>query len=168
MKAETNRSPEFEDETERTKKYMHMNKIRFILAVVLVMMLVCACGCADISKTGLEAGVALTDSEAETAEMPEIGKPYPNTDGVYRVIVTDSDGNPVEEVIVRFCSDTACRFGITDENGITEFQADEGILYTVHLDDVPEGYEELSEEFETLECYCDIFLVLQKKTDPET
>ncbi len=91
----------------------------------------------------------------------------PNNDGIYRVIVTDSDGNPVEEVAVQFCSDTACRFGETDENGIVEFHAEEGMIYSIHISDVPDGYEENTLEFKTLKHYCDICIVLQKMTDPE-
>ena len=88
--------------------------------------------------------------------------PHPNSEGFFRVIVTDTDGDPVEDVAVRFCSDTACRFGETDANGVAEFRAEEGTVYSVHIDDVPEGYEENDREYKTGREFCDICVTLQK------
>lgn len=89
--------------------------------------------------------------------------PHPNSEGFFRVIVTDTDGDPVEDVAVRFCSDTACRFGETDEKGIAEFRAEEGTVYSVHIDDVPEGYEENDREYKTGREFCDVCVTLQKQ-----
>jgi len=82
-------------------------------------------------------------------------------DGIYRVIVMDQDGDPAEDVMVQFCSDTECMMGKTDENGIAEFAADEGV-YQVHMLKVPEEYESTSEEYTTADTYCDVYVVLQK------
>lgn len=86
-----------------------------------------------------------------------------NDAGVFRVIVTDNAGDPVEEVTVQFCSETSCMFGETDEDGIAEFKAEEGSIYTIHILEVPDGYEETDDEYETSEEYCDVHVVLQKE-----
>ena len=85
-----------------------------------------------------------------------------NDEDVYRVIVSDSDGDLVPGVKVQFCSDVSCMMGTTDENGAAGFEAEEGQTYTVHILKVPEGYEKTSEEFETLDTYSDVYVVLQK------
>ena len=82
-------------------------------------------------------------------------------DGIYRVTVLDAGGDPVEDVMVQFCSDTECMMGSTDENGTAEFEADEGI-YQVHILTVPEGYEGTDTVYETAETYCDVCVALQK------
>ena len=64
----------------------------------------------------------------------------------YEVLVRNEAGKPVSGVMVQFCSDTECMMGTTDENGIAAFEQDAG-SYTVHVLKVPEGFENVSEEF---------------------
>ena len=64
----------------------------------------------------------------------------------YEVLVRDEAGKPVSGVTVQFCSDTECMMGATDENGIAAFEQEAG-SYTVHVLKVPEGFENVSEEF---------------------
>ena len=86
-----------------------------------------------------------------------------NDAGVYRVIVTDSNGDPVKGATIQFCDDTVCMVGKTDSDGIASFpDAEEGHPYTVHILKVPEGYEKNEEEFTALETFCDVSIVLQK------
>ena len=86
---------------------------------------------------------------------------HTNDAGVYRVHVTNADGDPVEGVMVQFCSDTACMMGNTDADGYVNYEVDEG-TYTVHILMVPDGYEEVSEEFKTEDTFSDVCVVLQK------
>lgn len=86
-----------------------------------------------------------------------------NSEGVYRVIVTDSDGDFVKDVRIQFCSDSFCMMGKTDENGVATFKADEGTVYTAHIMKTPEGYEPNTEEYKTADTYSDVSIVLQKK-----
>ena len=82
--------------------------------------------------------------------------------GVYRVIVTDSSGAPVKEVMVQFCDDTACTMGKTDENGVAVFEMEEGPIYTIHVLKVPEGYVKNGTEYQTDDTYCDVYIPLDK------
>ena len=102
--------------------------------------------------------------EGKTVVMERPATPYiaANSEGVYRVIVSDSDGNLVKGATVQFCSDTACMFGKTDENGVVVFAAEEGPIYNVHILKVPEGYVKSTEEYLTGETYCDICIPLDK------
>ena len=104
----------------------------------------------------LLAGDAVTAADIE----PESNS-HPNDAGVYRVHVTNGDGDPVEGVYVQFCSDTSCMMGQTDADGYASFETEEGV-YTVHILKAPEGYEGTSEEFKTEDTFSDICVVLQK------
>ena len=65
---------------------------------------------------------------------------------VYMICVQDADsGKSVEDVVIQFCNDTSCTMGETDEDGNAVFEADAG-NYTVHVLEVPEGYEMTDEE----------------------
>ena len=105
------------------------------------------------------------DSLLEGEEVAvERGTPVvANNEGVYRVIITDSDGDFVPGVRVQFCSDSMCRMGKTDENGVAVFNAEEGTIYTVHVMKFPEGYVPNAQEYKTTEQYCDVSIVLQKQ-----
>ena len=80
--------------------------------------------------------------------------------GVYRVIVTDSDGDFVPGVRVQFCSDSFCMMGKTDADGLATFEVPEG-NYTVHILKVPEGYEKNPDEFTLPATYSDLSIVLK-------
>ena len=67
-------------------------------------------------------------------------------DGGYRIKAVDPDGNPVQGVMVQFCSDDQCLMGKTGEDGIAAFDMPAG-SYTVHLLKVPAGYEKDTTEY---------------------
>ncbi len=67
-------------------------------------------------------------------------------DGGYQIKAVDPDGNPVQGVMVQFCSDDQCLMGKTGEDGIAAFDMPAG-SYTVHLLKVPAGYEKDSTEY---------------------
>ena len=117
----------------------------------------------DLSKYGqlIDAFIGAAGASAEQSSKPS--PVVTNDKGVYRVIVTDSSGAPVKDVMVQFCDDTACMMGKTDENGIASFpDAAEGHPYTVHILKVPAGYEKTEEEFTAADIFCDVNIVLQK------
>lgn len=81
--------------------------------------------------------VGAQEAEGSTAAIP---------DNAYVISVQDAgSGEPVAGVIIQFCNDTSCTMGETDVDGIAVFEAEAGD-YTVHVLDVPEGYEENDEE----------------------
>ena len=84
-----------------------------------------------------------------------------NDANVFRVIVTDGEG-PVEGVTVQFCDETTCNMGKTDKDGVASFAMPEGVIYTVHILKVPEGYEKLPDEFQTLDVYSDLSIVINR------
>ena len=100
--------------------------------------------------------------KGENAPVTKSAPAHDSGADAYRVIVSDSDGDLVEGAMVQFCSDVSCLMGTTDENGVAEFDAEEGQTYTVHVLKVPEGYEKTSEGFETLDTFSDVYIVLQK------
>ena len=69
----------------------------------------------------------------EAAEQAAEGKQ------AYIIHVVDQYNNPVEEVTVNFCTDTACTPQETDETGTITYEG-EPYKYHVQIIDVPEGY----------------------------
>ena len=69
-----------------------------------------------------------------------------SADGGYQIKTVDPDGNPVQGVMVQFCSDDQCLMGKTGEDGIAAFDMPAG-NYTVHLLKVPAGYEKDTTEY---------------------
>ena len=69
-----------------------------------------------------------------------------SADSGYQIKTVDPDGNPVQGVMVQFCSDDQCLMGKTGEDGIAAFDMPAG-SYTVHLLKVPAGYEKDTTEY---------------------
>ena len=78
----------------------------------------------------------------------------------YRVMVTDTSGDPVKGVTIQFCDDSTCNLAKTDADGVAVFDMPEGTQYEVHVLKVPEGYEKNSDEFRTLDVYSDLVIIL--------
>ena len=95
-------------------------------------------------------------------ERPDSPDTASNDEGVFRVIVSDTDGNLVKGATIQFCSDTTCSMGKTDENGVAVFKMEEGPVYSVHVLKVPEGYEKHTGDYKTDETYCDVYISLTK------
>ena len=83
-----------------------------------------------------------------------------NDAGMYRIIVLDENGAPVEKATVQFCSDVQCMMGKTDAQGLATFEVPEG-NYTVHILKVPEGYEKNPNEYTVPATYSDLSIVLK-------
>ena len=97
-----------------------------------------------VNQTTAQADAAQTDAAQDSAQAAadEAAK-----SGAYIVCVMDAETmNPIPNVRVQFCSDSTCRMGKTDENGLAMFEADPG-TYTVHMMKAPEGYVKSDEEF---------------------
>jgi thiol-disulfide isomerase/thioredoxin len=103
----------------------------------------------------------LSGEEVET-EMPDTPHTAANSESVYRVVVSDTDGNLVKGATIQFCSDTTCTMGKTDENGVAVFKMEEGAVYSVHVLKVPAGYEKHTGDYATDETYCDVYISLTK------
>ena len=117
----------------------------------------------DLSRYGqlIDAFVGAGASAEQSSEPSRV---VTTDKGGYRVIVTDSSGSPVKEVMVQFCDDTACTMGKTDENGVAVFEMEEGPIYTIHVLKVPEGYVKNGTEYQTDDTYCDVYIPLEKAT----
>lgn len=101
-------------------------------------------------------------AEGEREAPEENGVTLANGEGVYRVIVSDSDGNPVKGVTIKFCSDTTCTMGKTDADGVAVFEMEEGPIYNIHVLKVPEGYVKNDGEYLTDDTFCDVHIPLEK------
>jgi len=99
----------------------------------------------------------------EGKETTFVDKPEAKENGMkcYRVLVYDTNGNPIKGVAIQFCSDEMCSMGKTDAEGIARFDMDEGTEYTVHVFKVPEGYAKDSGEYVTQKVYSDVTLFLE-------
>ena len=147
------------------KKY-----ISILLAAILSVSLLAGCGGSDNSgqKPAEETQEQAAQPEGTEQAQPEgTEQAQPSEDaaqadaaqdnaqaadntansGAYLVFVMDAETiKPIPNVRVQFCSDSACRMGKTDENGLVKFEVDPG-TYTVHMMMAPEGYVKSEEEF---------------------
>ena len=100
-------------------------------------------------ETGAEADAAQPDAaQADAAQdSAQAAADTAANSGAYIVFVMDAETiKPIPNVRVQFCSDSMCRMGKTDENGLVKFEVDPG-TYTVHMMMAPEGYVKSEEEF---------------------
>jgi len=101
-------------------------------------------------------------TSAENTEGADANEAAANDLSVYRVVVTDENGDPVEGAAIQFCDDSSCSFGKTDAQGTAEFNMPEGTAYEIHILQAPEGYESTDRLFTTLDTYSDVNIVLKK------
>ena len=108
---------------------------------------------AEPKAEGVTAGLSAEKSVGDRGVSP-------NDAGMYRIIVLDENGAPVEKATVQFCSDVQCMMGKTDAQGLASFEVPEG-NYTVHILKVPEGYEKNPNEYTVPATYSDLSIVLK-------
>ena len=119
-----------------------MKKKLILLLLCVILLLPAACG-GGAAKEAAPAADAASSS------------------GIYRVIVKDESGRPVQGVVVQLCSDQACQMGETDVDGVAAYpEAKEG-NYTVHVYSVPEGFAEDDREYPVPETCKDVNIVLK-------
>jgi thiol-disulfide isomerase/thioredoxin len=118
----------------------------------------------------VNSGFKSTDLDGNTVTSEELnGTAIPKTEDQetgsyrYRVFVKDEEGNSLEEVAVQFCDADACRVGETDEQGCAVFEVSEEKSYEIHILDVPDGFEDLEETFNTDVKASDTTIVLKKQ-----
>ena len=80
-----------------------------------------------------------TGYEGVSWEYADASDPAENALQAYIIHVVDQDNQPVEEVTVNFCTDTACIPNESDENGLITFTGAPDV-YHVQIVDGPEGY----------------------------
>ena len=139
--------------------------MRKILSMILILTMGAAflAGCGGSSQgtgtAGTDAagtGSSVSAANSAAAEVPE---------GSYVIYVLDEEsGDPIEGVIVQFCSDTECRTGTSDAAGKAVFEADPG-NYTAHVLKAPEGYDVGSEEFDLTPEVRSVEIKLKKADD---
>ncbi|MBP3892391.1 MAG: redoxin domain-containing protein [Solobacterium sp.] len=100
-------------------------------------------------------------NQESTDDSPSISDEKTEETNLCHVLVVEEDGSPITGATVQFCSDTTCRMAKTDANGTASFKAEEG-PYTVHIQNVPEGYEKKEEEFAVSPNLDDIKIILKK------
>ena len=102
------------------------------------------------------------DISWEYADSVQTDSSAEESDQAYTVYVVDQDHQPVPDVCVNFCTDTACRMAEGDENGIIIFNGDPDI-YHLQIVEVPDGYS-FDEDFEiyTDRAYGDLVLYIRK------
>jgi thiol-disulfide isomerase/thioredoxin len=81
---------------------------------------------------------------------------------VYHVNITDENG-PVEGVGIQMCSGTACRYEETEADGTATFEVPRGEEYEIHVQEVPEGYEEDETLYHPEEGSSEINIQIRKK-----
>ena len=98
----------------------------------------------------------------ETVDLgPENGA-TPGSGDEYCVYVYDTEGKPVEGVIIQFCDDRTCTLKPTDANGVATFEVDAQKVYDIHVLKVPEGFRQDEKAYQTLENYSDVSIFLDR------
>ena len=119
--------------------------------------------CTPIQGAAVDQYEAVIDSLLDGTEVTNSAPDSNAANGLqcYRVLVYDTDGNPVKGATIQFCSDDTCTLGKTDADGIARFDMDEGMEYSVHVLKVPEGYAKNTGEFNTESTYSDVTIFLE-------
>ena len=116
-------------------------------------------------------GAAVTEYEkvidkllaGETVEAVTNTGAQANGDSKYNVIVYDTDGKPVEGVIIQFCDDTSCAIQTTNAEGVATFPVAEAKVYEVHVLKAPDAYRQDEQSYKTLEDFSDVTIFLDKE-----
>ena len=107
-----------------------------------------------------DAPAALSAEETPETELSSENVERPAFNG-YQVVCVDEEGNPVENAMVQFCSETACMIGKTDANGMASFEVDPGV-YTVHLLRPPAGFAKDTNEYVTEDKFSVVTIILKR------
>lgn len=114
---------------------------------------------AQVSSYLLQATSLLSDIDHGIELVPDVNN-VPNDLDVYRVLVGDEAGNPVQDVVIKLSDDGDISMNeTTDENGIATFEIEKGVYY-VEVMSSPAEYIMDDNEYKTLDEYCDIRITL--------
>ena len=122
------------------------------LSILMAGVLLTACTGNGNNQQGNNGGSENPNSQTQTIEV---------SDSAYTILVVDENDNPVPGVTVQFCDDTTCNLGTTESNGMAIFEPAAPGKFTVHMLDVPEGYEEDETEYVTEDTFGLLKVVLK-------
>ena len=131
-------------------------KKQLICGLSILMAGVLLAGCSGKGNNQPGSGTVTETSETQT-QTTEAAP----ADTAYSVLVVDESDTPVSGVTVQFCDDAACNLGETGNDGIAVFQTEAPGKYTIHILDIPEGFEEDTTEYVTEDTYGQIKVVLK-------
>lgn len=142
-----------------------------ITAMILSAVMLTGCGNNGNAPAGVSVG---NTTAADTTEAPKPETTVSETEAVtakpagdgYKILVKNESGDPVEGVMVQFCSDSECILGETGADGIAAFDSPDG-SYTVHIFKVPEGYEKDDTEYEAPATGGTVELVVKSVTEDD-
>lgn len=97
----------------------------------------------------------------EVVEAPAQPDVAANDSGAYRVIVRNTDGEPVKGVVIQLCDDATCSLQKTGDDGIATFAFDAPKVCELHMMQVPEGYVLDESVYTTPDVWSDITITLQ-------
>ena len=100
--------------------------------------------------------------ETDNSYNNAAGNSVENSEGVYRIIVIDEEGNPVEGAMIQFCSGDTCNMAATDSDGIAIFDKPEDV-YEVHVLKAPAGFQADNDKYLTTNTFSDLTIVLEKE-----
>lgn len=145
-----------------------MKTMMKVLALIMALIMVAGClaACGDDAKPTDPEGTT-APSETDKPTDPEPTDPEPTDDGKkeYKIIVKDSEGNPVSDLPVQICKEGSTCFPLkTDENGCATMRLNDALDYygTVSKDQTIKEYFE--DKFEVTLVYD---VPENPSTDPE-
>jgi hypothetical protein len=112
-----------------------------------------------------DAAVAFAAKLRKAGESVDLGPDNGATPGngeKYCVYVFDTDGKPVEGVVIQFCDDTSCAFQTTNAEGVATFPVAEAKVYDVHVLSAPDAYRQDEQSYKTLADFSDVTIFLDK------
>lgn len=130
-------------------------KKQLICSLSVLMAGILLAGCSG-KGNGRPGDNGVTETTSAVAQVSETA-----TDKAYSVLVVDESGNPVPDVTVQFCDDSTCNLGVTGADGLAVFETENPGVFTVHMLEVPEGYEEDETEYVTEDTYSRLKVVLK-------
>ncbi len=118
-----------------------MNIKAFLALCMALCVALCLCACGNTANNPGTTG-ATEEPAVETAEAtePDDGKV------IYTVKVVDEGGNPVSGAMVQICKEI-CLPGLTNAEGVAEFNVVEDSEYKVSFVNVPAGFEGAEEAY---------------------
>ena len=99
----------------------------------------------DRKVLAVDVGAMSSVEDFENLFKGYTGDDYNPEECTYTVYAEDYEQNPIADVTVGFCTDTACRYVTTDEEGMAVFKGAPA-KYHIQVIDAPEGYSDATKE----------------------
>ncbi len=144
-----------------------ISNIKIIAMCIAMAMTVITTACggtkSEITASETTTTIDTTETTSHTETEPtDNTKSVKNNENMYRIYVKDQDAAPVEGAMVQFCTDTTCLVEQTDKDGMASFTETPGI-YDIHILSVPDGYDEVTDGYKTIDSYSDMTITINKK-----